>query len=63
MLTRREMLNRLQKAREANVPVTNYGVAISFLQGVIKRTLEPFPAALSAWERQVKSRKRGIFND
>ena len=63
MLTRREMLNRLQKAREANVPVTNYGVAISFLQGVIKRTLEPFPAAFSAWERQVKSRKRGIFND
>ena len=63
MLTRREMLTRLQKAREANVPVTNYGVAISFLQGVIKRTLEPFPAALSAWERQVKSRKRGIFND
>jgi [FeFe] hydrogenase H-cluster maturation GTPase HydF len=57
MLTRREMLNRLQKAREANVPVTNYGVAISFLQGVIKRTLEPFPSALSALERQMKIRK------
>jgi predicted GTPase len=58
MLTRREMLNRLQKAREANIPVTNYGVAISFLQGVIKRTLEPFPAALSALERQMKSKKK-----
>jgi len=34
MINRREMLTRLQKAQKAGVPVTNYGVAISFLQGV-----------------------------
>ena len=51
MLTRREMLNRIALAREAGVAVTNYGIAISVLQGVIKRTLAPFPYALMAYER------------
>jgi [FeFe] hydrogenase H-cluster maturation GTPase HydF len=54
MLTRREMLNRLHKAQERDIPVTNYGVAISFLQGVIRRTLEPFPYALEAFEKEMK---------
>lgn len=53
MMNRREMLTRLRKAREAGVPVTNYGVAISFLQGVLKRSLAPFPAALAAFENQI----------
>lgn len=52
MLTRREMLNRIQKAREAGVPITNYGIAISQLQGVLQRTLSPFPAALSAFKKE-----------
>ena len=52
MMNRREMLTRLRKAQEAGVPVTNYGVAISFLQGVLKRSLAPFPAALAAFEKQ-----------
>lgn len=54
MINRREMLNRLRKAQEAGVPVTNYGVAISFLQGVIKRSLAPFPSALMAFENEMK---------
>ena len=49
MLTRREMLVRIQKAKQAGVPVTNYGVAISFLQGVLERVLSPFPAALESF--------------
>jgi [FeFe] hydrogenase H-cluster maturation GTPase HydF len=52
MINRREMLNRLRRAQEAGVPITNYGVAISFLQGVIKRSLAPFPAALNALEKE-----------
>jgi hypothetical protein len=63
MLTRREMLNRLQKASEANVPITNYGVAISYLQGVIKRTLEPFPSALLALKQKLKVAKKGTTNE
>ena len=55
MLNRREMLTRLRKAQEAGIPVTNYGVAISFLQGVIRRSLEPFPAALAAFEKQLQN--------
>ena len=51
MLNRREMLSRLHKAREAGVPVTNYGLAISYTQGVIRRVLMPFPSALLAYER------------
>lgn len=54
MLTRREMLSRLRKAQEAGVGITNYGVAISFLQGVIKRSLAPFPSALYALEKKMK---------
>ena len=52
MLNRREMLSRIESAREEGVPVTNYGVAISVLQGVIERTLSPFPAALDAYRRE-----------
>jgi len=52
MLTRREMLNRIRKAKEAGISITNYGVAISLLQGVLRRVLSPFPAALSAFNRE-----------
>jgi len=55
MLTRREMLSRMEKAGEAGVPVTNYGLAISVLQGVIERVLSPFPAALEAYLNEAKS--------
>jgi len=48
-LTRREMLWRIEQARAAGVAITNYGMAISALQGVIDRTLSPFPAALAAY--------------
>ena len=57
MLNRREMMNRLRRAAEAGVPVTNYGVAISFLQGAIRRSLAPFPAALTAFENEMKRKK------
>jgi [FeFe] hydrogenase H-cluster maturation GTPase HydF len=49
MLTRREMLYRIEKCREQGVPITNYGVCVSLLQGVIERTLSPFPSALDAF--------------
>ncbi|MDR0304903.1 MAG: [FeFe] hydrogenase H-cluster maturation GTPase HydF [Chitinispirillales bacterium] len=42
MLTRREMLMRMETCRQKNVAITNYGVAISFLQGIAMRTIAPF---------------------
>jgi predicted GTPase len=50
MMNRRQVLARIQKAKEAGVPVTNYGVAISFVQGVLERVLSPFPAALEVFK-------------
>jgi hypothetical protein len=52
MLTRREMLYRILKAREAGVAITNYGVCIAYVQGVLKRVLSPFPAALEVIDEQ-----------
>ena len=48
MINRREMLHRLQTAGARGVPMTNYGVAISHLKGVLPRVLEPFPEAFAA---------------
>lgn len=53
-LTRRETLWRIERARAAGVAITNYGMAISVLQGVIDRTLSPFPAALEAYRERLK---------
>jgi [FeFe] hydrogenase H-cluster maturation GTPase HydF len=53
MLTRREMLSRMHFAGQVDVPVINYGVCISTLQGVLERALSPFPAALECY-RQYK---------
>lgn len=49
MLNRKAMLNRLHKAAAAGVPVTNYGMCISFCRGVIERVLSPFPQALERY--------------
>ena len=50
MLNRRETLSRIHRAAEMGIPVTNYGMCISYVQGVLKRVLTPFPAALQAFE-------------
>jgi [FeFe] hydrogenase H-cluster maturation GTPase HydF len=56
MINRRFMLTRIQRAREAGVPMTNYGVCISFLQGVLERVLAPFPAACEAFKTATETR-------
>jgi len=55
MHNRREMLSRIEKCEAAGVPITNYGVCISQTQGVLKRVLEPFPAALDAYNRTLET--------
>ncbi len=45
MLNRAEMLRRMKECRRRGVPVTNYGVAISKVQGVLSRVLRPFGLA------------------
>ena len=55
MHNRREILSRIEKCEAAGVPITNYGLCISQTQGVLKRVLAPFPAALDAFERKLTS--------
>jgi [FeFe] hydrogenase H-cluster maturation GTPase HydF len=43
MLNRREVMSRILRCREAGVPITNYGVAITYSLGVLDRALSPFP--------------------
>ncbi len=45
------MLSRLNKTVETGVPITNYGIAISVIYGVIEKVLEVFPEALSAYKK------------
>lgn len=42
MITRRQLHNRLQPAIKAGIPVTNYGMAIAYVQGIYKRAIAPF---------------------
>lgn len=44
-LTEQMMKSRLMKAKEAGVPVVNYGMAIAQMHGILKRSLEVFPDA------------------
>jgi [FeFe] hydrogenase H-cluster maturation GTPase HydF len=54
VMTRQEMLSRLGEAGRENVAMTNYGLAISVLQGVLERALSPFPDALAAYRSDLK---------
>jgi [FeFe] hydrogenase H-cluster maturation GTPase HydF len=42
MITGKQLVNRLKPAIAAGIPVTNYGMAIAWMQGVYKRAIEPF---------------------
>lgn len=43
MLNEREMKYRLQSAEDQDVPITNYGILIAYVQGILKRCIAPFP--------------------
>lgn len=42
MLTRKEVLQRIERAMGKGVPITNYGICISYLRAVLDRILTPF---------------------
>ena len=43
MLNEREMRFRMQTAADSGVPITNYGTAIAYMQGILKRSIAIFP--------------------
>lgn len=46
MLNEREMKSRLRSCIDAKIPITNYGIAIAHINGMLKRSLEVFPDML-----------------
>ncbi len=48
-LTRRDMMNRQDQAEALGVPMTNYGLFLAWVHGILDRALEPFPAAHAIW--------------
>ena len=51
VVTRRHMLARLRAANAQGVPMTNYGMTISYLQGLLERVLLCHPEALAAYRK------------
>lgn len=43
MLNEREVRYRMKCAKDQRVPITNYGIAIAFMQGILKRSVQMFP--------------------
>jgi [FeFe] hydrogenase H-cluster maturation GTPase HydF len=41
MTNRREVLSRIIKANNAGIPITNYGIAISYCLGILPRAIKP----------------------
>lgn len=50
MLTEREMKYRVKQTLDGGIPITNYGTAIAHMNGILKRSLMPFPEAVKALE-------------
>ncbi len=46
MLNEKEMKYRIRHCSQNGIPVTNYGIAIAHMHGILKRSLEPFPDIL-----------------
>lgn len=42
MLNRREVMSRIKASRNIGIPITNYGLTIAYIKGLIDRVIEPF---------------------
>lgn len=45
MLNEREMKYRIKQTLDNNIPITNYGTAIAYMNGILKRSIQLFPDA------------------
>lgn len=50
MLNEREVKYRMKCALDQNVPMTNYGITIAYMQGILKRSIEIFPVLAAELE-------------
>lgn len=52
MLNKSEMMYRIEQVKEREIPIVNYGVLISYVQGIFERALDPFPLAKMIYEEK-----------
>jgi [FeFe] hydrogenase H-cluster maturation GTPase HydF len=52
MLNKAEMMYRIEQVKEKNIPIVNYGVLISYVQGIFERALDPFPLVKMIYEEE-----------
>lgn len=52
MLNEREMKYRIKCALEQNIPITNYGIIIAYMEGILKRSIDIFPNILELLENR-----------
>lgn len=50
MLNEREIRYRMKCAADAGIPITNYGIFIAYIQGILKRSISMFPHLLAEFE-------------
>ena len=50
MLNEREVRFRMKCANDQSIPFTNYGVAIAYMQGILRRSVAMFPALAAELE-------------
>ena len=43
MLNEAQMKSRIARCNQTQVPITNYGISIAQMNGILKRSVEPFP--------------------
>ncbi len=43
MLKEQEVLNRYKNAQRQNIPISNYGITIAYIHGILERSLKIFP--------------------
>jgi hypothetical protein len=58
MLNAREIRYRQARAASQGVPITNYGVLIAYMQGILPRSLSLFPHLLAELEEQAAQAAR-----
>ena len=42
MINRKTILNRIKRCNRENVPITNYGLVLAYLTGILDRSIEIF---------------------
>ncbi|SCG84197.1 small GTP-binding protein [Proteiniborus sp. DW1] len=55
MLNEREVKYRMKCALDQNIPITNYGITIAYMNGILKRSLEIFPNILAEIENNIST--------